>query len=123
METLGRKRSVDLDRVHLIEGDYCDPLTYAKGGIDTEAVHIFFNYPDGNQARLAQFVRAHAGPKSKLCILTHGPQTLEIDVALEERQSVDVGDDQAWRLSIYGNERTRANASRSLREPLVCCKR
>lgn len=119
LETLGRKRSVDLDRVHLIEGDYCDPSTYVEGSIDTQAVHIFFNYPDGNQARLARFVRAHAGPRSKLCILTHD-RTLEIDdLALEEHHSVDVGDDQAWRLSIYGNDREPApGASRPLREPL-----
>ena len=105
LETLGRKSAVDLDCIHLIEGDYCDPLTYASGGIDPRAVHIFFNYPDGNQTRLAQFVRRHAGRGTKLCILTHD-HTLEIDeLALEERHSVDVGDDQAWRLVIYGNDR------------------
>ena len=105
LEALGRKGSVDLDRVHLIEGDYCDPSTYSEGGIDPQAVHIFFNYPDGNQARLAQFVRGHAGRGTKLCILTHD-RTLEIDeLALEERHSVDVGDDKAWRLSIYGTDR------------------
>ena len=106
LETLGRRsRRVRLDRLHVIEGDYCDPLTYATGGVDLRAVHAFFNYPDGNQTKLARFVGSQAPARAKLCVLTHD-RTIEIDeLPLEERVDIDVGDDPMWRLSIYGSSR------------------
>ena len=107
LETLETKGVVGRTHVHLLEGDYGDVSTYRAGGIDLHTIHMFFNYPDGNQARLARFIRTQVGPETKLCILTHD-RTLEIDdLIMQDRHDLHVGDEQPWRLSIYGMDSAR----------------
>ena len=101
LRSLGRAGLLDHDRTHLIEGDYCDLATYEMRGLDVRHTAVVFNYPDGNHARLARFISAHAGRDTKLCLLTHD-RTLALDeLELRDRQDVSVGTEPAWRLSVY----------------------
>ena len=87
--------------VHLVEGDYCDPATYASCGLDLRDPLVIVNYPDGNQRRLAQFVARHAAPGATLCLFTHD-RSLDIDeLPLDARREVPVDGSPPWRLSVY----------------------
>jgi tRNA G46 methylase TrmB len=102
LDRLRRKGLVDTKRVHLIEGNYCDLLTYQRARINLRDVHLVFNYPDGNQRRLARFIAAQAGAQTKLCVLSHD-HTIELDdLVLNHRRDVHTGNEPPWRLSIYG---------------------
>jgi hypothetical protein len=52
------------------QGDYFDLSTYPKLGIRVEDIDAFFNYPDGNEHKLAAFLRDHARPGAYLVMLT-----------------------------------------------------
>ena len=87
--------------VHLVEGDYCDPATYASCGLDLRDPLVIVNYPDGNQHRLAEFIARHAGAGATLCLFTHD-RLLDIDaLPLSARCDVAADDSPPWRLSIY----------------------
>ena len=102
LDRLAGEGLVEAAAAHLIEGDYCDLLTYRRAQINLRDIHLIFNYPDGNQLQLARFMIAEAGPQTKLCVLSHD-HTLEPDeLALNYRRVIEAGDDPPWRLSIYG---------------------
>ena len=87
--------------VRLVEGDYCDPATYASCGLDLRDPLVIVNYPDGNERRLEQFVVRHAAPGATLCLFTHD-RALDIDeLPLHARRDVPVGVTAPWRLSVY----------------------
>ena len=87
---------------HLVEGDYCDPATYASCGLDLREPLVFLNYPDGNERSLARFVARHAGPDATLCLFTHD-RSVDIDeLPLRARRDLPVALGPDWRLSIYG---------------------
>ena len=87
--------------VHLVEGDYCDPATYASCGLDLRVPFVVVNYPDGNQHNLARFLARHACPRTTLCLFTHD-RSLDIDeLPLHARRDVPVGGGPDWRLSVY----------------------
>ena len=88
--------------VRLIEGDYCDPATYASCGVDLGAPLVIVNYPDGNQQRLARFVARHAGPDATLCLFTHDRSVDVDELPLRARRDLPVALGPDWRLSIYG---------------------
>lgn len=91
----------DCGGAHLVEGDYCDPDTYASCGIDLRAPLVVLNYPDGNEHNLARFLARHAGPDAALCLFTHD-RTVDVgELRLRARRDLpaEVGPD--WRLSIY----------------------
>lgn len=86
---------------HLVEGDYCDPATYASCGIDLREPLVFLNYPDGNERSLARFVARHAGPDTALCLFTHD-RSVDIDeLPLRARRDLPADAGPDWRLSIY----------------------
>ncbi len=87
--------------VRLVEGDYCDPATYASCGLDLRNPLVIVNYPDGNERRLEQFVVRHGAPGATLCLFTHD-RSLDIDeLPLHARRDVPVGVAAPWRLSVY----------------------
>ena len=87
--------------VHLVEGDYCDPATYASCGLDLRDPLVIVNYPDGNQHGLAEFVARHAAPGATLCLFTHD-RSLGIDeLPLHARRDVPLDGSPPWRLSVY----------------------
>jgi SAM-dependent methyltransferase len=102
LHTLRAEGLVDDSQVHLVEADYCAMTTYEACGLDLRHVGLVFNYPDGNQKRLAQFLSERAGPDTQLCLLTHD-RSLALDEP-ELRVSVDVeaGDEPSWLLAVYG---------------------
>ena len=101
LQTLEGRGLIDSARVHLIEADYCDLTTYETRGIALRQTGVIFNYPDGNERRLARFVSERCGRGTKLCLLTHD-RTLELDeLELRDRRDVSAGTGPAWRLSLY----------------------
>ncbi len=118
LETLNRKGLTDEAQVHLIEGDYCDVATYRKTGITLRDTHLVFNYPDGNQQRLARFIAAQAGDQTKLCVLSHD-RTLELDgLALQHRHDVRVKNEPPWQMSIYGMPGSADSSGQTNIEPV-----
>ena len=92
---------IDHTRLYLVEADYCEMATYEAAGLDIRQ-GIVFNYPDGNQRRLARFIAEHGGVGTRLCLLTHD-RSLEVDeLELQVRRDVTVDDEPSWRLSVYG---------------------
>ena len=93
---------IDHTRIYLVEADYCEMATYEACGLDFGQIGFVFNYPDGNQRRLARFIAEHGGVGTRLCLLTHD-RSLELDeLKLQVRRDVTVGDEPSWRLSVYG---------------------
>ncbi len=100
MRRLEARGLVDTRRLQLLQGDYCDPRTYPSE-LDLRSVHLVFNYPDGNEARLTRFIQTHGGTDTRLCVLTHN-RTLVIDgLKEEENANIEAEDGSAWRLSVY----------------------
>ena len=87
--------------VRLIEGDYCDPATYASRGVDLGAPLVILNYPDGNQQRLARFVARRAGPDAALCLFTHDHSVDVAELQLHARRDMPAAYGPDWRLSVY----------------------
>ena len=107
LEKLGEKGLIDPDLVQIVEGNYCDVSTYRGARIAMRQTHLIFNYPDGNQQQLGQFIMAHAGAQTKLCLLSHD-RTLDLDeLRLEDRFDVGVSNEPEWRLSVYGIGKNR----------------
>lgn len=87
--------------VQLVQGDYCDPATYASCGIDLREPFVALNYPDGNERQLARFIARRGAPGATLCLFTHN-RSLDIDdLPLRARRDVPAAGSPAWRLSIY----------------------
>ena len=108
LQTLEAKGLIDSARVHLIEADYCDLPTYQTRGIALRHTCLIFNYPDGNERRLARFVSERCGRATTLCLLTHN-RTLRLEeLKLEDRRDVSAGTEPAWRLSVYRRARARS---------------
>ena len=105
LEMLAAEGLIDRSGVHLIEGDCCDLAAYESRRIALDQTHIIFNYPDGNERRLAGFVSDRCGPGTQLCLLTHD-RVLKVDeLTLRDRHDVDAGNEPAWQLSLYMRKR------------------
>ena len=101
LQRLRARGVIDHTRIHLAEADYCEMATYEACGLDVSQTGIVFNYPDGNQRRLARFIAEHGGAGTRLCLLTHD-RSLELDeLELRVRQDVTVDGEASWRLSVY----------------------
>ena len=57
-------------RPRVAQGDYFDPGAYACLGLTPRQLDVVFNYPDGNERRLLDWLRAHARPGLRLLILS-----------------------------------------------------
>ena len=101
LATLDAKGLADRNRVHLVEGDYCDLATYDGCGLDFRQAGLVFNYPDGNENRLARFVRDAGGDTTTLCLLTHDQEVRVSDLELRVRRDIFVKDELPWLLSLY----------------------
>ena len=103
LQSVAARGLIDSAFVHLIEADYLDLATYETRGIALRQASVIFNYPDGNERRLARFVSQRCDRSTKLCLLTHD-RTLELDeLELRDRHDVSAGTGPAWRLSLYGS--------------------
>jgi len=93
------------------QGDYFDVSTYPKLGIRVEDIDVFFNYPDGNEHKLAAFLREHGRTGAFLVVLTpeHG---LELEgLAREEELAIKRGPGvPEFRLVVYRIHRTRRDS-------------
>ena len=101
LQTLHASCVIDLTRSHLAEADYCGIATYEAGGLDFLQTGLVFNYPDGNQRRLARFISAHGWAETRLCILTHDRRFALDELELRVWRDVTVGAESSWRLSVY----------------------
>ncbi len=102
LQTLEAQGLIDAACVHLIEADYCDLATYETRGVALRQTVVIFNYPDGNERRLARFVSEQCGGDTTLCLLTHD-RTLELDeLEPRDRRDVNAGNGPEWRLSLCG---------------------
>ena len=99
------RRGLPPHRVHLVEGDYCEPRTYTKAGIEPSEVTLFLNYPDGHHEALARFIAEYGRVDARLCVVTHD-HSLEVDTLSLRQQGempVDIGPD--WLVSVYQGRR------------------
>ena len=89
------------------QGDYFDLSTYPKLGIRVEDIDAFFNYPDGNEHKLAAFLREHGRPGAFLVVLTP-ERGLELKgLAREEELALERGPGvPEFRLVLYRIHRT-----------------
>ena len=92
-----------------LQGDYFDLSTYPKLGIRLEDIDAFFNYPDGNEHKLAAFLREHGRRGAFLVVLT--PERglkLELEgLAREEELAIERGPGvPEFRLVLYRIQRT-----------------
>ena len=57
------------------EGDFFDPRDYERIGLRPRDLDVVFNYPDGNERRLLQWLAEAGGPGTRLAILSpdHDP--------------------------------------------------
>ena len=57
------------------EGDFFDPRAYELVGLMPRELALVFNYPDGNERRLLQWLAEQGGPETRLVILSpdHDP--------------------------------------------------
>jgi hypothetical protein len=69
MEAL-RARRPETCVPRVARGDFLDTSAYAPLGVAPSALHVVFNYPDGNERRLLHFLRDAAGPEARLVILS-----------------------------------------------------
>lgn len=94
------------------QGDYFDLSTYPKLGIRLEDIDVLFNYPDGNEHKLAAFLHDHARPGAHLVVLTpeHG---LELEgLSREEELAIERGPGMPeFRLVLYRIEGDAAGDS------------
>ncbi len=102
LQDLRAKSVLDHTRIYLVEGDYCEMATYEAAGLDFRQTGIIFNYPDGNQRRLARFIAEYGGADTRLCLLTHDPSLEVEELQLRVRRDVTVAAESSWRLSVYG---------------------
>lgn len=110
---------IDAAAVHLLEADYCDVQSYETRGIAIARTAVVFNYPDGNERQLAQFVAQHGGRDTTLCLLTHN-RTLAIDdLPLRACHDVSDGTGPRWRLSLYSRSAGVSTTSSSEPAPGV----
>lgn len=73
------------------QGDYFDLSSYPKLGIRVEDIDAFFNYPDGNEHKLAAFLREHGRPGAFLVVITP-ERGLELEgLTREEELSIERG--------------------------------
>ena len=61
--------------VRVAEGDFLDPRAYEDLGLRPRDLEVVFNYPDGNERRLLEWLAEHGGPRTRLAILSpdHDP--------------------------------------------------
>lgn len=102
LERLGLVSQRGHPQLQLIDADYTDEATYRARAIALDETHIIFNYPDGNQDRLAGFMSRHCAPSTTLCLLTHNRALDVEELDLRERCDVDVSGEPTWRMSLYG---------------------
>jgi hypothetical protein len=87
-------------RPRVEEGSYLEPRDYARLGIDTKALDLVFNYPDGNEARLLRFLDAEAGPATRLLVLSPDRYPA-LGRDPERRETVPSANGAAWSLSVF----------------------
>ena len=121
LRELSAQGLIDAGAVHLLEADYCDVRSYETRGIALNRTAVVFNYPDGNERQLAEFVARHCGHDTTLCLLTHN-RTLALDeLPLRACHDVSDGTGPRWRLSLYrlstGVSTTSSSAPASDAEP------
>ena len=91
--------------VRMIEADYCDIVTYESCELTFSDTCAILNYPDGNQARLANFVADHGGARTSLCLLTHDHSVNLDTLELCAQREVQVTGEINWVLSVYRRSR------------------
>lgn len=102
LQTLDARGLIDASAVHLIEADYCAVESYEIRGIALSRTAVVFNYPDGNERQLADFVARYCEGDTTLVLLTHN-RTLTLDeLPLRACHDVSDGTGPRWRLSLYG---------------------
>ena len=101
-DQLRADKLLDTTRVRLLDADYLDRQTYTDCGFAFHQVGLVFNYPDGNEARLAEFVEKWAGTATNLCLLTHNLALSRDRLYLRAQADVEVVDEENWLLSVYG---------------------
>jgi hypothetical protein len=86
----------------IVEGDFFDPQAYAPLGLAPHDLDVVFNYPDGNERRLLQWLSAHGGAQTRLAILSPD-HDLALGSPPEWRVSVRVGGGASanWTLAVF----------------------
>ena len=102
LDQLQASHLLDTTRLRLLDADYMDPRTYTDCRLDFPQVGLVFNYPDGNETRLSEFVATWAGAATNLFLLTHN-RALTLDrLDLRAQADVEVEHEESWQLSVYG---------------------
>jgi SAM-dependent methyltransferase len=93
--------------VQIAEGDFFDLRSYAALGWAPRDVDLVFNYPDGNEKRLAGWLAEHGGPQTRLAVLSpdHDPA---LGLAADWRAPVRSNGDASteWTLAVFTPAKT-----------------
>jgi hypothetical protein len=89
-------------RPRIALGDYLAVAGCAALGVAPTELDLVFNYPDGNERRLLAWLRRHAGPQTRLALLSpdHEP-AMDAPPFLRARVAPSAGSGVAWSLSVY----------------------
>ena len=102
LESVQTSRVVQNRVARVAEGNFLDPRAYERLGLPPRDLDLVFNYPDGNELRLIEWLAEHGGPQTRLVIL--GPdRDPALGLAPEWRASVPAEGDAtvAWTLSVF----------------------
>ena len=92
-------------RPRIAIGDYLAVQDYEHLGIAPPQLDLVFNYPDGNERRLLEWLRGHGRPRTRLVILSPDRDpTLGAPPRARTRVPSATADGVAWSLSVYVTE-------------------
>jgi hypothetical protein len=92
-------------------GDYFEGADYARLDVAPSEIDVVFNYPDGNERRLLEWLKRHAGPGTLLVVLSPD-QEPALGAAPEWRMRVEPREGVAWSLSLFAPGRDAVIRSR-----------
>lgn len=107
LATLGSRSLAPNRKIVVAEGDFFDPLAYARLDVAPRDLDLVFNYPDGNERRLLQWLAGHGGPETRLVILSpdHDPALGQrAEGCLEVRPEGDAA--APWSLTVFAPSST-----------------
>jgi hypothetical protein len=89
-------------RARVACGDYFHPRYHEALGHRPRDLDLVFNYPDGNERRLLEWLLDHGPPGARLVILGPDRDPALGRAPLLRREVRPPGDEVAWTLAVYG---------------------
>jgi hypothetical protein len=87
--------------LRVAQGDYFHPRYHEALGHKPSDLDLVFNYPDGNEGRLLEWLGAHGKPAARLVVLGPDRDPRLARPALLRHEVRPAGSDVAWTLAVY----------------------